>query len=964
MILPALSSPFAFPPSRSRSRLSLAPWVAVALLGLFGCADLPPIDADVCGNHVTDGEEDCDEDSAACHPPGAEDECRFACDIESEDDNDGCPEGYGCGVDQVCRAGSGRFLIAEEVYDGAVVELASASFDDDGKDDVFFASYDVSSAMYFNDFLGKAAAATIRRSPSSTAPMLGDIDGDGDDDLVFDLRLGVDFGSGLAVYTSEDDRSMAGQTYISVQVDYDVLRGARVDVLPPATRDEAVAFVQLGAVSGLVGLGDDRVPQLMGTVDELQTTDIVGFQVGQVIEADTSPCEELVVTTTLQQGPSDKVWVIEPCIWTAQNEPEWRSAIIPNRQLEPIVLSLPAGERMWTFAWREQLPSLLSSLLLADFNGDGHLDILATVQTQSGNPGMAIAFGLGTGHFHSTLPLPLLPTQADDTFFVLPNFDDAIDPKCLPVGAPIAAGMINGDNRADLVTQHNVLLSEPPGDPNGPLLPFRVAECEFNWTSAVLGDFDRNGTTDIVASRWVVDPDDDGKTFALASGLDVRVGAGDGSFARSSIPTSGPVLAITAGDFDGDLVTDVGYVQVDEGLVDAEDLASFATRAPDTLYAAFGRTFGGFDTSTKLGTLPRVKQLLSGRFAGGDSTADMLVTSGRPDAADETKEELGLALVAGNPNRQLTAPFTLTVGTTVPRPTEIKALAFGALDDPADESVNSAFAVLTEDATLDGPAANQKDPRARVWLAQQRGDAMDLEASYATEFEEPFRCFRCLLAATDLDGEVDGAIDEVLLLGRQAIAGVEGDISVLEVTTQSDKRVLVPRGGPLNAPFEFVNVDPYNRAALPRVQDLDLDGVPEVITLAANKPYYPGTPLGLVILWNDETGAIDPDAATFLIDAKDSVEGWAALNIDADPDLELVVALERGAFVLQIDSASRTLSPLDDTTPKLQAWYDNTAYELAPELLAAGDFDGDGVTDLFAGDFSGYLVLQGEAVKP
>ena len=75
-------------------------------LAAAGCADLEPMVAGECGNGVVEPErgEECDSfPEGTCRPPGAEHECRLDCSETT------CPDGYGCGLDGLCRKPSGKF---------------------------------------------------------------------------------------------------------------------------------------------------------------------------------------------------------------------------------------------------------------------------------------------------------------------------------------------------------------------------------------------------------------------------------------------------------------------------------------------------------------------------------------------------------------------------------------------------------------------------------------------------------------------------------------------------------------------------------------------------------------------------------------------------------------------------------------------------------------------------------------
>src|SRR5437879_561621 len=98
----------------------------VALLGLAvsACANLPDVPAGTCGNGVIDVGEDCD-GGAHCS------QCSITCDTSA------CPDGYACGVDQLCHAPSGVFHgVATSSFGFPVFTGLPADVNGDGIDDV------------------------------------------------------------------------------------------------------------------------------------------------------------------------------------------------------------------------------------------------------------------------------------------------------------------------------------------------------------------------------------------------------------------------------------------------------------------------------------------------------------------------------------------------------------------------------------------------------------------------------------------------------------------------------------------------------------------------------------------------------------------------------------------------------------------------------------------------------------
>src|SRR5688500_2644196 len=88
-------------------------WLPIAF-SLFACG-VDPIEVDVCGNNVVEATEDCDsrprpehaDQAVTCAAPGAANECRYTCDRAAA--VAGCPAGWECGEDNLCRHASGQY---------------------------------------------------------------------------------------------------------------------------------------------------------------------------------------------------------------------------------------------------------------------------------------------------------------------------------------------------------------------------------------------------------------------------------------------------------------------------------------------------------------------------------------------------------------------------------------------------------------------------------------------------------------------------------------------------------------------------------------------------------------------------------------------------------------------------------------------------------------------------------------
>src|ERR1041385_2730989 len=98
-------------------------WAVALACMVLGCTDLAPLSHDVCGNGVVEHGEDCDGE------PSCDSMCRYSCSAAS------CPAGWVCGRDAICRHGTGQLVIDSSLaLPHDALELGDV--DGDGADDI------------------------------------------------------------------------------------------------------------------------------------------------------------------------------------------------------------------------------------------------------------------------------------------------------------------------------------------------------------------------------------------------------------------------------------------------------------------------------------------------------------------------------------------------------------------------------------------------------------------------------------------------------------------------------------------------------------------------------------------------------------------------------------------------------------------------------------------------------------
>jgi len=161
------------------------------LLALAGCAELPAVEAGVCGNGVVDPGEDCDSAGPAgnCIAAGKPDACRLACGPAGA-----CPAGWGCGQDAICRVATGNFAELGAALEAGEGAPRLGDFDGDGVPDLLtIGAPDVQGKRGLRLLHLGRDGSPVRSYTLPTPvnlPDIADFTQDGRDDLLFPLDVG------------------------------------------------------------------------------------------------------------------------------------------------------------------------------------------------------------------------------------------------------------------------------------------------------------------------------------------------------------------------------------------------------------------------------------------------------------------------------------------------------------------------------------------------------------------------------------------------------------------------------------------------------------------------------------------------------------------------------------------------------------------------------------------------------
>jgi hypothetical protein len=868
--------------------------VLVSILVLLpACADLPPIASNVCGNGVVDPHEDCDtfpdpelgEGTRCGAPADSTRACRYVCSQTQL-----CPTGWACGNDGICRYSAGTFVATPDSPLRMTTDrIASARFDRDAYPDLLGlsgASVELRVGGPDSRFVSTAQLAV--NFPSGDLAV-GDLDQDQRSDLVLPLYDGLFVMRGGAQGTLEP---IAYSPIVIPPVDNGF------QVLPWRAQDGVPFETELLLVGGCVLYASADVA--LGCIDpflSLPPGRLTRDLAGRVARGD------------LQGGDAEEL-----ALAFAGDPHVYLYRVVDD---DPSPTGFTPVPELYETISLDQGVNRDYGVSLADLDGDGDLDLLASIGA-AGADEVAIAYA-SAGHFADAAGVAD-HARVDAFFDCVADNCTCPDSGCEPNPDhrrrwPLAVGRLDADPLADVVTPDGVFIRKGATAS----LPTVSYPGPTPWSAAEIADFNRDGIPDVATAG-------DGQR-----GIDFFIGTGTGYFNPSHVDTNDVPIFLRSGDFDGDLVRDLAVGE--RGVGPGHD--------DDTVSVLFGRLQGAPSAPVSMGHLRHIEFMEPARLEEypQDQIGDLLVQSNGGVAGNDRS----LARLVGSAQRRLISPFRL------PTPDNFSDYATGVMVGH--------FAGGDAIPDLAVPSTQN------MWIVKGAGDArFDAEDAHAIPLVAPLfgpspgqldsDNYCNLWAALDLDG--DGADELIAVDHRFAdcnLASIDGTGQVSHLLVAH-----VEAGHALTGSVVDLPDGQYGPLQL-LLADVDADKHTDLVVVFGGATDHESSVSGLhggvTVFWGKSDGSgFEASGATPLPPFADGpiATSIAALNADGDKQLELAVATYAGVYLFDLASNAAGASLRQFGPPVL------AVPQPARDILAS-DVNIDGLGDLVFNDPDGTQVF-------
>lgn len=685
------------------------------------CSELPAVHSDVCGNGVVESGEDCDlyaPAGQACGRAGQSGQCRFTCDRQATGAS--CPQGWACGLDQVCRRPTGDFSLLPASTPSDARRLVTGDFDGDGRKDVVAIGSSSELGLGVPRMLLSAGDGSFQTTQTPELPIgspsVRDLSEDRLDDIVFSTPFG------LGVLLGNEAHRLVPVAYPLTTFERNQ-QGLLLSVKGYAPGPRETGSLVLAGAQGMLFLAstDALAPMtwLSGSIDALRG----GFAAAQIVRGPSSPCEEVL----LAASGTSSVLMLEPCNAKGQ----WAAKAAPS-----IVLELPAGA------------SLGTGLRVTDLNQDGKQDLIVADL----DSGAWIGFGCDPGGLCS-LPdsepgsLPGTASRFKLAKDASCNTEDPVD-----IRFPIAIGDLQGDGLPDVVTHSEIRVSRGwDMDPQQGSVVLRGCstgrKIAGEWSVARIADLNGDTLPDLIAGT------------AVAPDLQLFVGTGTDWLNPATVETGFATGHLLLGDFDGDLIRDIAIGELRTDATSGERLA-----------IAFGRPQGIPLPAAEVARFPAIMQLEAAPWDPWDAIDEIGVVEQTEDAQIQA-----ISVLIGQSSRQPFAPFGLLWGEDDGAVTRLQGFSITSVAASLTDDDHPDVASLG----IDQSCISLKDCEARLWLLASTGkaqmhvhrpsDALDPDIGYSKVSPGATQpSVLAFLLAGDADG--DGK-EEILLLSPRVSGG-------------------------------------------------------------------------------------------------------------------------------------------------------------------------------------------------
>lgn len=439
-------------------------------------------------------------------------------------------------------------------FEGRPASLLVGDFDGDGLRDVVAVSGSGSHALHVltkRTAGGYTKTFSLRSDVGANAAAKADFDGDGREDV---LVSNSDTGT-VSYYQGKADGTFVGQAlhpsggdWLFATAAADVTGDGRADAITVSGENSGQRSVRVvrGRGDGTVGAPEDTVPLADATVVAVGLLD--GDATPDLVV--NSPYESLTVMLSRGNGTfangsyAAGGWVRQIRLVDLDRDGKLDIVACTDEEWGRVAVLLGNGDG--TFRPRQSFPGVKSatSFTVADFDGDGHLDVVAADDRTT----FIMLPGNGDGTFGSRIEQHFYDTPSRKVTALLGGRFDA--------GGRALLLVTRGEPGSDV----EVFRYAGPTEKFTLLRTLALGPAALSWKSEtrpsfVSGDFNGDGTLDFAVSN--------GKGNTIS----VFEGKGDGTFLpRADLPGGWDPRFLSAADFNGDGLDDLLFATGDKHL--------------------------------------------------------------------------------------------------------------------------------------------------------------------------------------------------------------------------------------------------------------------------------------------------------------------------------------------------------------------------------------------------------------